>query len=60
MVDKLMYFPNVNTLKITLSVDYNYKFKRLNTQLNKPTNQNPPQFGPTSKVAKPLNKKMLS
>ena len=26
--------------KITPSVDYNYWLKRLNTQLNKPTNQN--------------------
>ena len=36
--------------KITLSVDYNKWLKRLDTQLNKPTNQN------LIKVYKPTNK----
>ena len=42
MADKLMYFPNDNT-QITPSVDLNQLLKRLNTQLNKPTNQNSPK-----------------
>ena len=40
--------------KIIPFVDYNYWFKRLNTQLNKPTNQIK-----VPKVAVPTNKKTL-
>ena len=40
--------------KITPYVDYNYRLKRLNTQLNEPTNQNS-----NPKVVKPTNKKTL-
>ena len=36
MAVKLMCIPNENT-QITPSVDYNYWFKRLNTQLNEST-----------------------
>ena len=39
MIDKLMYIPN-DIHKIIPSVDYNLWLKRLNTELNKPTNQN--------------------
>ena len=42
--------------KITPSVDYNYWWKRLETQLNKPTNQNLIK-GPN--VVKLTNKKTL-
>ena len=42
--------------KITHSVDYNYWLKRLDTQLNKPTNQN---LIRVPKVVKPTNKKTL-
>ena len=38
-IRQLMYIPNDNT-QITHSVDKNYWLKSLNTQLNKPTNQN--------------------
>ena len=38
MAVKLMCIPNENT-QITPSVDYNYWFKRLNTQLNESTIQ---------------------
>ena len=56
MADKLMHIPNVNKL--------NNPFLRLqlvietlkDTQLNKPTNQNPLK---APKVVKPMNKKML-
>ena len=34
MADKLMYIPNVLIHKITLSVDYIWWLKRLDTQLN--------------------------
>ena len=44
-IRQLMYIPNANT-QITHSVDKNYWLKSLNTQLNKPTNQN------TTKVPK--------
>ena len=45
--------------KITPSVNYNWWLKRLDsdTQLNKPTNQNPINF---TKVVKPTNNKTLS
>ena len=39
MAYKLMYMP-VDTNKTNPSVDYNQWWKRLDTQLNKPTNQN--------------------
>ena len=39
MADKLMYIPNDNT-KITPSVSYNLRFKHVDTQFNKSTNQN--------------------
>ena len=55
MTVKLMFIPNDDT-QITLSVDYNYWLKRLNTNLNQPTNQNKledPKFG------QPTNKKRL-
>ena len=39
--------------KITQSVDYNYWLKRLDAQLNEPTNKN------TIRVVKPTNKKTL-
>ena len=39
MADKLMYIPMIIN-KIIPSVDYKYWLKRLNTQLNNPTNQN--------------------
>ena len=42
--------------KITPSVDYNIWLKRLDTQLNKPSNQNSVKF---PKVIKPTNKKTL-
>ena len=40
MTDTLMYIPNDNTQKLTPSVALNKWLKRLNFQLNKPTNQN--------------------
>ena len=41
MADKLMYIPNqIMKHKISLSVDYNYWLKRLDTQLNETINQN--------------------
>ena len=43
-------------MKITLSVDYNYWLKRLDTHINEPTNQNSIK---NTKVAKPTNKKTL-
>ena len=39
MANKLIYLPRVNTQN-TPSVDYNKWMKRLDTQPNKPTNQN--------------------
>ena len=53
MANKLMYIPNVHT-QITPSVDYNQWLKGLDTQLNKPTNQNPLKV---PKVVKSTNKK---
>ena len=43
-------------LKITPSVDYNQWLNRLNTQLNRPFNQNSMKV---PKVVNPKNKKML-
>ena len=42
--------------KITHSVDYDWWLKRLDTQLDKPTNQNPLK---ALKVVKPTNEKTL-
>ena len=56
MADKLMYIPNVDILHITISVNYNFYLKRLDTQLNEPTNQNSILV---PKVVKPTNKKRL-
>ena len=39
MADKLLYIP-IDDTKITPSVDHNKWLKRLDTQLNEPTNQN--------------------
>ena len=47
-----MYIPNNDTS----SVDYNWWLKRLNNQLNEPTNQNSIKV---SKIVKPMNKKTL-
>ena len=47
-----MYIPNVNTQN---HVDYNYWLKRMDTQFNKPTNQN---FLKVLKIVKQMNKKM--
>ena len=57
MADKLMQIPSpMNTHKIASSVDYNLCLKRLDTQLNGPTNQNSIKV---PKVVKQTNKKML-
>ena len=40
MTEKLIYIPNDNTQITPSSVYYNYWLKRLDTQLNDPTNQN--------------------
>ena len=40
MADKLMSIPK-DVTQITPSVDYNSRLKRLETQLNEPTNKNP-------------------
>ncbi len=53
MADKLMYITN-DEYKITPSVDYNKWIKRLDTQLNEPTNQNAIK---DPKVVKQTNKK---
>ena len=42
--------------KVNPSVNYNYRIKRLDTQLNELTNQNSMKV---TKVVKPMNKKML-
>ena len=55
MANTLMYIPNNNT-QITPSVDYNQLLKRLDTQLNEPTNQNSII---SAKVANPKNKTKL-
>ena len=39
MSNKLMYIPNDETQNYP-PVDYNYWLKRLDTELNEPTNQN--------------------
>ena len=52
MADKLMYIPNDDT-QITPFVNYNKLFKRLDTKLNEPTNQNLIKF---PKVVNPTNK----
>ena len=51
MADYLMYIPNDDTQKITSSVDYNWRLKRLDTQ-----QQNSKIF---PKVVESANKKML-
>ena len=57
MADKIMYnIPNDYTQNFPF-VDKNKMIKHLNTQLNKPTNQNSIKF---PKVVEPTNKKMLS
>ena len=55
MVDLLMYITRM-THKNTPSVDYNERLKSLNSQLNKPTNQN---LVRVPKVVKQTNKKTL-
>ena len=55
LADKLMYIPNIDTQNYTF-VDYNQWLKRLETQLNKPTNQNSLKV---LKVVKTKNKKTL-
>ena len=52
---KLIYIPNDDTQNYS-SVDYNYWLKRLNTELNKPINQNSIKV---LKVGKTANKKTL-
>ena len=54
MANKLMYIPN--DYEITTFVDNRQFFKRLDTQPNKPTNQNSFKV---LKVIKPMNKKTL-
>ena len=45
MDDKLMYIPNFDTRdRIKPSVDYNQWLKRLDTQLNQPTNKSTQGF----------------
>ena len=48
-----MFIPNY-TQNYPFYVDYNYWLKRLDTQLNEPTNQNSIEV---PKVGKPTNKK---
>ena len=55
MADKLLYIPNDYT-QITHSVDNNKWLKRLNTQLDQPTNQNSIT---ERRVVKTTNKKTL-
>ena len=55
MADKIMWIPKNGTKK-SPSVNYNYNFKRLHTQLNEPTNQNSIKV---LKVVRPTNKKSL-
>ena len=52
MADILMYIPN-DDIQIYPFVDYNLWLKRLDTQLNKPTNQNSTKV---PKDVKPKNK----
>ena len=57
MADKIMYnIPNDYTQNFPF-VDKNKMIKRLNTQSNKPTNQNSIK---STKVVKPTNKKIIS
>ncbi len=46
MADKLIYIPNDDT-QIAPSVDYNQRIKRLNIELNEPTNKIPKVARPT-------------
>ena len=55
MADKLIYIPYKDT-QFKPSVHYNYWLKRLDTQLNKPTNENSLKV---PKVDNPTNKKTL-
>ena len=52
---KIMYIPMM-IHKITPTVDYNLWLKRLDTQLNEPSNQNSINV---PKFVKPMNKKTL-
>ena len=54
MTYKFMYIPNDD--KQYISVVFNLWLKRLDTQLNEPTNQN---YIKIPKVVKPTNKKTL-
>ena len=56
MADKLMYIHNNNTQNF-FRVDNNQWLKRMNVQLNEPTNQN---LIKVPKVVKTTNKKTLS
>ena len=53
MADKLLFIP-IDDTKITPSVDHNKWLKRLDTQLNEPTNQNSIII---QKVVEPTNNK---
>ena len=55
MADKLKYTPNDDDTLFYSSVDYNYWFKPLDTQLNEPNIQNSIKV---SKVVKQTNKKL--
>ena len=55
MADKLMHIPNVNKLNNPLRLPLVVETLK-DTQLNKPTNQNPLK---APKVVKPTNKKIL-
>ena len=55
MADKIIYIPNDDTQNYPFP-ELNQWLKRLNTQLNKPTNQNTLKV---PKVVKPTNKKTL-
>ena len=54
MANKLMYIPN--DYEITTFVDNRQFFKRLDTQLNEPTNPNSLKV---PKIVRPTNKKTL-
>ena len=56
MSEKFMYILAMIIHKILFFVDYNKWLKRLDTQLNNPTNQN---LIKDPKVVEPTNKKML-
>ena len=53
MAEKIMYIPMM-IHKIAPTVDYNLWLKRLDTQLNEPSNQDSIKV---PKVVKPMNKK---